>query len=211
MDVVSKPYGRPLSSVFGSPGKSLSYLIDEDPDPILRDLRTLNYRYVRFFFHPLHDKFLLCNGWKDPLWTDVRAIRGGIDSEEKSHRDIVFGSNLIDIEQKSAFRLLVDEVGIQSVTLVWYSTDWIQVFHPFYVFQIASLILWSLDEYYYYAVAIFLMSFGSIATTLIETRSVSRWAIQSPSISKLTFIDHEETSGDITVCVRCESSAEWIL
>jgi hypothetical protein len=47
-----------------------------------------------------------------------------------------------------------------------------QVFHPFYVFQIASLVLWSLDEYYYYAICIFVMSAGSIVTTLIETRAV---------------------------------------
>jgi dolichol kinase len=47
------------------------------------------------------------------------------------------------------------------------------VLHPFYVFQIASLILWSIDTYYYYAGCIFLMSVGSIAATLIETRSVS--------------------------------------
>ncbi|KAK0626684.1 hypothetical protein B0T14DRAFT_421988 [Immersiella caudata] len=157
LDVKSKPYGRPLSTVFGSPGKTTSYLMDDDPDPILQDLRTLSYRYVRFYFHPLSDKFLLCNGWKDPLWSDARSIRAGIDSEEKSHRDLVFGKNLIDIEQKSVSRLLVDEV-----------------FHPFYVFQIASLILWSLDEYYYYAVAIFLMSFGSIATTLVETRATMK-------------------------------------
>jgi hypothetical protein len=47
------------------------------------------------------------------------------------------------------------------------------VLHPFYVFQIASLVLWSIDTYYYYAACIFLMSVGSIAATLIETRSVS--------------------------------------
>lgn len=114
LNVDSKPYGRPLSSVFGSPSKTAVYILDEDPDPILRDLRTLNYRYVRFYFHPLLDKFLLCNGWTDPSWTDVRAIRAGIDSEEKSHRDLVFGDNLIDIEEKSVFRLLVDEVGLFS-------------------------------------------------------------------------------------------------
>ncbi|KAK3945050.1 vacuolar cation-transporting ATPase YPK9 [Diplogelasinospora grovesii] len=157
LNVESKPYGRPLSTVFTSSEKMASYMLDDDQDPILRDLRTLNYRYVRFYYHPGRDKFLLCNGWKDPLWSDVRAIRAGIDSEEKSHRDVVFGSNLIDIEQKSIFQLLVDEV-----------------FHPFYVFQIASLVLWSLDEYYYYAVAIFLMSVGSITTTLLETRSTMK-------------------------------------
>lgn len=111
LTVDSKPYGRVLSTVFGAPSKMTSYFGDEDPDPILRDLRTLDYRYVRFYFHPLKDKFQLCNGWKDPLWSDVRAIRAGIDQEEKSHRDVVFGNNLIDIEQKSIFRLLVDEVS----------------------------------------------------------------------------------------------------
>lgn len=111
LNVDSTPYGRSLSTVFGAPGKLTSYLLDDDQDPILQDLRMINYRYVRFYFHPTRDKFLLCNGWKDPLWTNVREIRAGIDSEEKSHRDAVFGGNLIDIEQKSIFQLLVDEVG----------------------------------------------------------------------------------------------------
>lgn len=160
LDVDSKPYGRALSTVFGSPGKKFSssaYMLEYDDDPILEELKVLNYRYVRFYYHPLVDKFRLSNGWKDPLWTDVRAVREGIDSEEKSHRELVFGSNLIDIEQKSIFRLLVDEV-----------------FHPFYVFQIASLVLWSMDEYYYYAIAIFVMSVVSIATTLVETRATMK-------------------------------------
>jgi cation-transporting P-type ATPase 13A2 len=157
LEVDSRPYGRPYSTVFGSPSKMASYSLDDDGDPILDELRVLNYRYVRLYFHPLRDKFLLGTGWKDPLWTDVRSIRTGIDSDDKSHRDIVFGNNLIDIEQKPIFKLLVDEI-----------------FHPFYVFQIASLVLWSMDQYYYYAVAIFVMSVGSIATTLVETRSTMR-------------------------------------
>lgn len=69
----------------------------------------------------------------------------------------------------------------------------IQVFHPFYVFQIASLILWSLDQYYYYAVAIFLMSFGSIVTTLIETRSVSQSHLHSPSCTIETNVRPNKT------------------
>jgi cation-transporting P-type ATPase 13A2 len=159
LKVNSKPYGRSISTVFGAPNKELSasYIADEDLDPILVDLRILTYRYVRFYFHPLKDKFQLCSGWKDPNWRHILELRVGLDSEEKSHRDLVFGSNLIDIEQKSIFRLLVDEV-----------------FHPFYVFQIASLILWSVDEYYYYAMAIFVMSFISIAATLFETRATMK-------------------------------------
>ena len=49
-----------------------------------------------------------------------------------------------------------------------------QAFHPFYIFQIASLILWSLDSYYYYAICIFVISVISITTTLIETRSTMK-------------------------------------
>lgn len=57
-----------------------------------------------------------------------------------------------------------------------------QVLHPFYVFQIASLVLWSLDEYYYYAVCIFVMSAGSVIATLIETRAVSSIEVARISI-----------------------------
>lgn len=157
LTVSSRPYDRSLSTVFGAPEKMYAQWLDDDADPILAELRILNYRYVRFFYHPLKDKFLICNGWKDPNWTDVRELRAGIDVDEKEQRESVFGHNLIDVEQKSTFQLLVDEV-----------------FHPFYVFQVASLILWSFDEYYYYAACIFLISSGSIIATLVETRATMK-------------------------------------
>ena len=46
----------------------------------------------------------------------------------------------------------------------------VQVLHPFYVFQIASIALWSIDDYYYYAFAIAVISISSILGTLIETK-----------------------------------------
>ncbi|KAF8859586.1 P-type ATPase-like protein [Acephala macrosclerotiorum] len=156
-DVESQDYGRSLSTVFGTPEKRFVLAYDEDDDPVLDDLRILDYRYMRFVFHPLKDKFVLSNSWKDPAWTDVKTIRAGIDGDEKENRELVFGKNLIDIKQKTIPQLLVDEA-----------------FHPFYVFQVASLVLWSLDEYYYYAACIFLISVVSITTTLIETRSTMK-------------------------------------
>ncbi|KAK1237514.1 hypothetical protein MKX08_003139, partial [Trichoderma sp. CBMAI-0020] len=155
--VQAQTYGQPLSSVFGLPEKSLSYGLDDENDPVVDNLRSLNYRYVRFCYHSLKDKFVLLSGWKDPSWTDMQVVRIGLDSDEKLTREIIFGSNLIDIRQKSVGQLLVDEV-----------------LHPFYIFQIASIILWSLDSYYYYAICIFLISFGSITTTLIETRATMK-------------------------------------
>ncbi|KAI9818566.1 MAG: hypothetical protein M1827_000625 [Pycnora praestabilis] len=109
-DVVKCWYGQSLSTVFGYQEKDALTDMDEDDDPIMNDLRFIDYRYIRFCFHPLRDKFVLSNSWKDPAWTDVRSIRAGIDGNEKEHRERVFGSNTIDIEQKTIPQLLIDEV-----------------------------------------------------------------------------------------------------
>lgn len=111
MSVNVRDYGRPVSSVFGVPEKVLFYGLDDETDPLLDHLRYLDYRYVRLFFHPMKDKFILSAGWKDPDWTDVRAVRSGLDSDEKLMREAIFGNNLIDIAQKSIGQLLVDEVS----------------------------------------------------------------------------------------------------
>ncbi|KAG6017771.1 hypothetical protein E4U43_000009 [Claviceps pusilla] len=155
--VIVTEYGRPVSSIFGVPEKSMLYCLDDENDPVMDHLRSLDYRYVRLYFHPIKDKFVTSAGWKDPSWSDTRLIRYGLDSDERAIREIIFGHNLIDIQQKSISQLLVDEV-----------------LHPFYIFQIASLVLWSMDSYYYYAACIFIMSIASISATLVEMRATTR-------------------------------------
>ncbi|WEW56295.1 hypothetical protein PRK78_001738 [Emydomyces testavorans] len=151
-------YDRPLSSVFGSSYKEIDVPnLDEDNDPILPYLRFVDYRYVRFCYQPLEDKFMHTGDWKDPTWTNVKFLREGLDADERDRREQVFGQNIIDIQQKSIPQIMIDEM---------------QAFHPFYIFQIASLLLWSMDQYYYYAACIFLISVFSIAATTIETKSL---------------------------------------
>ncbi|ODH51733.1 hypothetical protein GX48_02200 [Paracoccidioides brasiliensis] len=157
-EVTSQPYSRPLSTVFGVPNKEVdSPAFGDEYDPVLPYLRFLDYRYIRFYYHITEDQFLQCTGWKDPTWTNIKALRAGLAAEERDFREQVFGSNVIEIKQKSIPQITVDEA-----------------FHPFYIFQIASLILWFLDEYYYYAICIFLISVFSITATTIETRSTMR-------------------------------------
>ncbi|ORY09897.1 hypothetical protein BCR34DRAFT_486512 [Clohesyomyces aquaticus] len=155
--IEQKTYGRSISTVFGDLEKIPRGDYDEDPDPVIGKLHSLDYRYIRFCYHPLKDKFILANTWRDPAWTNIFALREGLDSEERDYRELVFGRNMIDIEEKSVGQLLVDEA-----------------FHPFYVFQIASLVLWSLDQYYYYAACIFFISIVSISSTLIETKATMK-------------------------------------
>ncbi|PGH16912.1 hypothetical protein AJ80_05056 [Polytolypa hystricis UAMH7299] len=156
--VTKQPYGHPLSTIFPSLGKEVESVgFDDDDDPILQNIRFLDYRYVRFYYHPYQYKFLSLNAWRDPAWTSVKELRSGLDAEERDLREQVFGPNIIDIHQKTIPQILVDEA-----------------FHPFYIFQVASLILWSLDQYYYYAACIFFISSFSIAATVFETRSTMR-------------------------------------
>ena len=45
-----------------------------------------------------------------------------------------------------------------------------EVLHPFYLFQLCSILLWSLDEYVFYAACIGLISLVSVLVSLLETR-----------------------------------------
>ena len=156
-DIQKRSYGHSLSSVFGTDEKLAALNHDEDLDPLMTHLKFVDFRYTRFYFHPIKDKFVFAENWKDPSWTNVRSTRTGLEAEERHRREQVFGKNMIEIQEKSVLQLLVDEA-----------------LHPFYIFQVASLILWSLDEYYYYAICIFFISLVSITTTLLETRSTMR-------------------------------------
>ena len=112
MEVVE--YEKPLSTVFGAEKKRMSAYEDYD-DPILFNLRLLDYRYMRFCFHPLKGRFISIDSWKDPSWTVIKSIRAGIGAEEKETREMVFGSNLIDIKEKTIPELLMDEVRSYAV------------------------------------------------------------------------------------------------
>lgn len=85
---------------------------DEENDPILTHLRLLEYRYLRFVYNPVDDTFQSVSGWKDPTWTNTQLMRAGLDADERDNRELVFGQNLIDVQQKSMSQLLVDEVRI---------------------------------------------------------------------------------------------------
>ncbi|KAI8641070.1 P5-type ATPase cation transporter-domain-containing protein [Parasitella parasitica] len=134
-------------------------------DPI-NQLMLVEYRYIRLAYHPRLHKFLIvgrimstlthfCRFWKDQSWNSTRNFKLGLTTEKHHARLSVFGPNLINIREKPTSKLLTDEV-----------------LNPFYVFQIGSILLWCMDDYYYYAFCIFIISAFSIISTLIETKQV---------------------------------------
>jgi cation-transporting ATPase 13A3/4/5 len=65
---------------------------------------------------------------------------------------------VITVNVKSYWRLFIEEV-----------------FNPFYIFQVFSVILWSLDDYFYYAGCIVFLTTVSVVTSLFQTRKVSSY------------------------------------
>ncbi|KAJ2162638.1 hypothetical protein GGF46_000511 [Coemansia sp. RSA 552] len=149
-------YGGTLESVFGSlTRRGPLYKHSED---IVPSLAMFTHRYYRFVYHPCLEKFLPNVCWMDSAWTrSPMSIRSGLSTSVEGLRTALFGANNIDIEEKPINKLLFDEV-----------------LNPFYVFQVGSIILWSLDNYYYYAACILLISASGIIETLLETRRNTR-------------------------------------
>jgi cation-transporting ATPase 13A3/4/5 len=113
-------------------------------------LKYFKYQYIRFIFNPITSKYEQITNWKDPKWNSVKNTIKGIESNEVYiQRQKIFGSNVAQIQQKSTLSFLLDEV-----------------LHPFYIFQIFSIILWCAEDYYYYAFCIFVMSVFSTYSTL---------------------------------------------
>lgn len=97
---------------------------------------------------------------------DVDVADDGTRRVDDAH--FLFGKNLIDLQNRSIWKLFADEL-----------------MHPFNVFQLASVAIWCAEEYYVYALTIFLISVVSTVVTLKEThendsklRQLSRFQCQ---------------------------------
>ncbi|OBA19758.1 hypothetical protein METBIDRAFT_12805 [Metschnikowia bicuspidata var. bicuspidata NRRL YB-4993] len=126
----------------------------KDHNPVVPYVHSFEYRYLKFFYSPVDDMFRTNSNWYDLHWLSVKHLREGTAQSLQEQRADIFGKNNISIREKSALQLLADEV-----------------LHPFYIFQVFSILLWLADDYYYYASCIFIISLVSIINTLIETKT----------------------------------------
>lgn len=83
----------------------------------------------------------------------LTALQTVSDHLSPPPRRYIYGLNEILVEVQSVFQVLFNEI-----------------LGPFYVFQIFSIIIWSTDDYYYYASCIVIMSAISLATSVIQIR-----------------------------------------
>lgn len=129
-------------------------LPSKEANPVVPYVHFFEYRYLKFFYNPVEDLFKTNSNWFDPYWLSVRNARDGLSQSLHEQRHMVFGENNIRLREKLNVQLLADEV-----------------LHPFYVFQVFSIFLWLADDYYYYALCIFIISLFSIVNSLLETKA----------------------------------------
>ncbi|KAI8916065.1 hypothetical protein EDD86DRAFT_272937 [Gorgonomyces haynaldii] len=150
--IQKQPFGGKISSIFPRHFNDSDH-VDRDLDEIV----FYEYRYFRFILNPLTGQFEPNYAWCDPKWNSVPSLLDGslaLSRDDVEMRNHVFGTNAIDIQEKTTLKLLFDEI-----------------LHPFFVFQIASIVLWSIDNYYYYAACIFIITVLSTVATLVETKT----------------------------------------
>ncbi|KAJ0179942.1 hypothetical protein K1T71_004533 [Dendrolimus kikuchii] len=120
-------------------------------------LRYFIYQYSRFIW--LHDQGAFINvlTLNEKLTISLLMENmSGINKRQQNELIKLYGMNSVEVEVKSYWTLFVNEV-----------------FNPFYLFQIFSIILWSLDEYYQYATCVFLLSTASCMLALYQTKQMS--------------------------------------
>lgn len=116
--------------------------------------KFFTYNFMKFFWDNKRHCFRKLRGLDtDVPCEDFSHKFLGITEDERDEKQMLYGPNLIDIKVKSYGSLLIDEV-----------------LNPFYIFQLASIILWSCDDYYYYASCIFIISMISIGVSLYEIK-----------------------------------------
>ncbi|XP_064186142.1 polyamine-transporting ATPase 13A3 isoform X1 [Anguilla rostrata] len=133
---------------------------DSPPEDLIKkyaEYQPMQIRYftlhsTKYFWNDALQNFEVLTGLED-LEVSCSSVHSdhstGLSRSLQVYRRLFFGTNEIEVKVPSVFKLLIKEV-----------------LNPFYIFQLFSVILWSADEYYYYAMAIVFMSVISIATSL---------------------------------------------
>uniref|UniRef100_A0A8D1UFK3 Polyamine-transporting ATPase 13A3 n=1 Tax=Sus scrofa TaxID=9823 RepID=A0A8D1UFK3_PIG len=120
-----------------------------------QQMRYFTHHSVRYFWNDTLHNFDFLKGLDEGVsCTSIyEKHSAGLTKGMHAYRKLLYGVNEIAVKVPSVFKLLIKEV-----------------LNPFYIFQLFSVILWSTDEYYYYAVAIVIMSVVSIISSLYAIR-----------------------------------------
>ncbi|XP_014915968.1 probable cation-transporting ATPase 13A3, partial [Poecilia latipinna] len=151
-DLDVKPRGQLPNGDFGHQVCS----VPDEQLPQEQQIQYFTHHSFRYYWNDAIQNFEFYQGLED-MKVSCAHIHSehshGLTKALQDYRRLFFGENEIAVKVPSLFKLLIKEV-----------------LNPFYVFQLFSVVLWSIEDYYYYATAIVFMSVISIATSLYTIR-----------------------------------------
>ena len=106
------PLPEPKPAINGSvPGSAAASIrsVKTDTRRTVTSLRYIDYRYYRLFLHPESGHFRMSRDWSDLRWTTAASLRMGVGEASRSVRTQLFGQNVISIQARSTFQILMDE------------------------------------------------------------------------------------------------------
>jgi cation-transporting ATPase 13A2 len=133
-------------------------------------LRIIRCKKLIYVWDDEKYKFIKLSGLDKGITNGEFHNQAGFSREEQSLRRVTYGTNEINVPVQSILTLLV----LEALT-------------PFYVFQLFSLIVWFAEAYYYYTIAIIIMSVFGISTSIIQTRKVNRGELLSTKLLLVFF------------------------
>ncbi|WBW73963.1 Ca2+/Mn2+ transporting P-type ATPase P5 type Cta5 [Schizosaccharomyces osmophilus] len=125
--------------------------------PTQRSIPYFNYKSLKIYLNVATFKWVL-------LSSEVHAfqlfasqpsyLNWGLNTQTVSNLRQIYGQNLLKLEKKTIASILFHEV-----------------LHPFYLFQLFSVILWLFDSFVFYSCCIFMISLCSIYFAIKESKA----------------------------------------
>lgn len=127
------------------------------PDKGVADLKIFNYQFSKYIWHLEKGCFVILEEFMPKMTLEeILEYSHGLLENEQAKLLKLYGFNTIEVQVKSYYRLFIEEV-----------------FHPFYIFQAFSVILWFFDDYMIYAGCVLVLTIFSIVTALLQNRKQS--------------------------------------
>ena len=117
--------------------------------------KTFEYNHEKFYYEEDFCIFLPLLYNTKLTFTNFHDMKEGLSGKRTiKHKRLIFGEALIDVPVPSSFQTFVNEL-----------------LKPFFVFQIFSIILWCTEEYYWYAIAIFVIMCVTLTVNIIYVQT----------------------------------------
>ncbi|EPY50241.1 Ca2/Mn2 transporting P-type ATPase P5 type Cta5 [Schizosaccharomyces cryophilus OY26] len=124
--------------------------------PVLKSIPCFNYKSLKLYLNVVTVEWVMLSSEAHAFQlyaSQLNYFNWGLNTQTVSNLRQTYGQNLLKLEEKSIMRILIHEV-----------------LHPFYIFQLFSIVLWLLDNFFFYSCCIFMISLCSIYFAIKESK-----------------------------------------